>query len=92
MSIELIIGLVVVAAGVALWYFNKDATTADLNNDGKVDVKDAVQAVENAAVGTAEVVKVAAKSAKKTATKAAAKATAKATGAATRKPRATKQK
>ena len=74
--------------GLTIWYFNKDAGKSDLNNDGKVDVKDAVQAVENAVVGTAEVVKGAAKSAKKS----AAKATSKATGTSTRKPRATKQK
>lgn len=88
MSIELLVVLVVLAGGLAVWYFNKDAGKSDLNNDGKVDVKDAVQAVENAVVGTAEVVKGAAKSAKKS----AAKATAKATGTSTRKPRATKQK
>jgi len=88
MSIELIVLGVLVLAGVAVWYFNKDAKTSDLNNDGKVDVKDAVQAVENAAVGTVDVVKSAAKTAKRSAKKAATKAT----GGSTRKPRATQQK
>lgn len=88
MSIELLAIAAVVLVGLTIWYFNKDAGKSDLNNDGKVDVKDAVQAVENAVVGTAEVVKGAAKSAKKS----AAKATSKATGTSTRKPRATKQK
>jgi hypothetical protein len=76
-----------VLAGVAVWYFNKDAGKADLNNDGKVDVKDAVVAVENAAAGTAAVVESAVKGAKKSAKKAATKASG-----AVRKPRATKQK
>lgn len=89
MSIELLVVVVVVAAGLAVWYFNRGAGKADLNNDGKVDVKDAVVAVENAVAGTSAVVKGAAKSAKKS----AAKATAKATGEKpVRKPRATKQK
>lgn len=88
MSIELLVVLILVGAGVAVWYFNKDAKTSDLNNDGKVDVKDALQAVENAASGTAAVVKTAAKTAKRSAKKAATKAT----GGSTRKPRATNQK
>lgn len=90
MSIEVIIGLAVVLGAVAIWYFNKDAKSSDLNNDGKVDVKDAVQAVENAASGTVAVAKSAAKTAKKSATKAASKAAG--GSGTTRKPRATKQK
>ena len=54
MSFEslLILGaVVVVAAGLALWYFNKDAKSTDLNSDGKTDVNDLAVAVENAVTG-----------------------------------------
>lgn len=88
MSIEILVLVVVALAGVTVWFFNKDAGTSDLNNDGKVDIKDAVQAVENAVGGTAAVVKSAAKSAKRSATKAATKAK----GTSARKPRVTKPK
>ena len=88
MSIEILALIAVALVGVTIWYFNKDAGKSDLNNDGKVDIKDAVQAVENAVDGTAAVVKSAAKSAKRSATKAATKAK----GTSTRKPRATKPK
>lgn len=86
MSIEILALVAVALVGLTVWFFNKDAGTSDLNNDGKVDIKDAVQAVENAVDGTVAVVKSAAKSAKKSATKAATKAK----GTSTRKPRAAK--
>jgi hypothetical protein len=50
MGIELLI-VVLVAAGLAFWYFNKNAKTTDLNSDGKTDVKDALVAVENTVAG-----------------------------------------
>ena len=100
MSIELLLILAVVAlGGVAVWYFNKGAASADLNNDGKTDVKDALVAVENTVAGVkaaADVnkdgkldsgdVKVVAEKTKKTAKKAAAKIKA----TTTKKPKATK--
>lgn len=90
MSFELLLILVVVAVGgVAVWYFNKGAKSADLNSDGKTDVKDALVAVENTVEGVkaaADVnkdgkldsadVKVVAKKARATAKKAATGATA----------------
>lgn len=50
MGIELLI-VVLVGAGLAFWYFNRDAKTTDLNSDGKTDVKDALVAVENTVAG-----------------------------------------
>lgn len=102
MSIELLLILAVVAfGGVAVWYFNKGAKSADLNSDGKTDVKDALVAVENTVAGVkaaADVnkdgkldagdVKVVAEKAKKGAKKAAGKvkaATAKTAAKATAK-------
>ncbi len=88
MGIELLI-VVLVGAGLAFWYFNRDAKTTDLNSDGKTDVKDAVVAVENTVEGlkaaadvnkdgkvNAEDVKVVATKTKTVAKKAAAGATA----------------
>ena len=49
---EIIISLVIVAIGVAL-YFNRKSPTLDVNKDGNVDVKDVVAAdvkVEEAVV------------------------------------------
>lgn len=76
---EIIIAIVVVA-GVAIWYFNRDKGL-DVNNDGKVDVKDLEVAVENTVVAVKEEVKEAKVAVKKTANKAKAtvkKATTKA--------------
>ena len=101
MSIELLLILAVVAlGGVAVWYFNKGAASADLNSDGKTDVKDALVAVENTVAGVkaaADVnkdgkldsgdVKVVAEKAKKGAKKAVGKAKA----VTAKKPKAKKQ-
>ena len=83
---EIIIAIVVIAVG-AIWYFNRDKGL-DVNNDGKVDVKDLEAAVENTVVAAKEEVKEVKAAVKKTATKAkatvkkaATKATTKATGA-----------
>lgn len=54
---ELIILALVVLAGTAVWYFNKDAKTLDLNADGKVDAQDAKVAVEKAVKGVKAEVK-----------------------------------
>jgi hypothetical protein len=105
MSIELLLILVVVAlGGVAVWYFNKGAKSADLNSDGKTDVKDALVAVENTVAGVkaaADVnkdgkldsgdVKVVAEKAKKGAKKAVGKAKAATAKATAKKPKAKKQ-
>jgi hypothetical protein len=48
---ELIILALVVSAGAAVWYFNRDTDTLDLNADGKVDAQDAIIAVEKAVKG-----------------------------------------
>lgn len=61
---ELILVLVVVVAVSALIYFNRSAKSADINQDGKVDLEDAVKAVENTAQGVKTVVKKAAVRAK----------------------------
>jgi len=55
MIIESIIGIVVIGAVAYLfWKSNKDATTTDLNNDGKTDMKDAALAVEKVAAKVVE--------------------------------------
>jgi hypothetical protein len=51
MGIELLIVVLAAGAGLAFWYFNRDANSTDLNNDGKTDVKDALVAVENTVAG-----------------------------------------
>jgi preprotein translocase subunit SecF len=83
---EIIIAIVVLAVG-AIWYFNRDKGL-DVNNDGKVDVKDLEVAVENTVVAVKEEVKEAKAAVKKTATKAKTtvkKAATKATGKTTAK-------
>lgn len=100
MGIELLIVLVVVLGGVAVWYFNKSAKSLDLNSDGKTDVADVKVAVENTVAGVkaaADVnkdgkldsadVKVVAEKAKKTAKKAVGKAKA----ATAKKPKTSKK-
>jgi hypothetical protein len=51
MGIELLIVVLAAGAGLAFWYFNRDARSTDLNNDGKTDVKDVLVAVDNTVVG-----------------------------------------
>ena len=79
---EIIIAIVIVA-GVAIWYFNRDKGL-DVNNDGKVDVKDLEVAVENTVVAVKEEVKEAKAAVKKTATKAKATVKKAATKATTK--------
>jgi hypothetical protein len=99
MSIELLVVVVLVAGGFAFWYFNREAKSTDLNNDGKTDVKDALVAVENTVAGVKYVAdvnkdgKVDAGDVKVVATKAKAgakKAAAKIKATTTKKPKATK--
>ena len=85
---EIIIALVVVGLGAAL-YFNRKSPALDINKDGNVDVKDAVAAavkVEEAVVAEVKTVATKAKTAAKkvVAKKAPAKAPAKKT--AVKKP------
>ena len=35
MGIELLIVVLAASAGLAFWYFNRDAKSTDLNNDGR---------------------------------------------------------
>lgn len=78
---EIIIIAIVVVAVAAIMYFNRDKGL-DVNNDGKVDVKDLEAAVENTVVAVKEEVKVAKAAVRKTATK--AKTTKTATKTATK--------
>lgn len=48
----LMLGLaVIIGLGVLVWYFNRDAESLDINQDGKVDKKDLEAAVDNAKAG-----------------------------------------
>ena len=66
---ELILGITVVVAVAALIYFNRSSRSLDINQDGKVDSSDAIQAVQNTTEGVKQTVKKAAVRAKSTATK-----------------------
>ena len=76
MSIELIIVLVIVAAVALVWYVNRDKGL-DVNQDGKVNINDVREAVENTVTEVKEVVEEKAaevkKAVKKTSTKKAEK-------------------
>jgi len=48
---EIIIGLIVLVVAGAIWYFNRSSKNLDVNQDGKVDTKDAVAAVQNTVTG-----------------------------------------
>ena len=74
---ELVIGVVVVVSAVALIYYNRSARSLDINQDGKVDAADAVQAVTNAAEGAKQTAKKAAVKAKTAARSASKKAASK---------------
>jgi hypothetical protein len=51
--VETIILTLVVAslAGLAVWYYNRDSNSLDVNHDGKVDAEDAVAAAKQAVSG-----------------------------------------
>ena len=66
---ELILGITVVVAVAALIYFNRSSRSLDINQDGKVDSSDAIQAVQNTTEGVKQTVKKAAVRAKSTTTK-----------------------
>ena len=69
---DILIVLILIVAVGALIYFNRSSRSLDINQDGKVDAADAVQAVQNATEGVKQTVKKAAVKAK-TATRSAAK-------------------
>ena len=69
---DILIVLILIVAAGALIYFNRSSRSLDINQDGKVDAADAVQAVQNATEGVKQTVKKAAVKAK-TATRSAAK-------------------
>jgi hypothetical protein len=43
--------VIIALAGGAIWFYNRGARSLDVNQDGKIDVKDAVEATKNAAKG-----------------------------------------
>jgi hypothetical protein len=47
-------GVIIALAGVAIWSYNRGAKSLDVNNDGKVDLDDAKQAVANTTQGIVE--------------------------------------
>jgi len=55
-SMEIIIlALVVVGlAVVAVWYYNRDSKSLDVNNDGQIDAQDAAQALKTTAQGISQ--------------------------------------
>ena len=57
---DILIVLILIVATGALIYFNRSSRSLDINQDGKVDAADAVQAVVNAAEGAKQTVKKAA--------------------------------
>jgi len=47
-----ILGLVVLGlVGLAVWFYNRDSKGLDVNQDGRIDAKDAVAAAKQAATG-----------------------------------------
>ena len=78
---ELVLAGIVIVVVAALIYFNRSARSLDINQDGKVDAADAVQAVVNATEGTKQTVKKAAVKAKTAARTAAKKPATKKTRA-----------
>ena len=43
--------VIIAVAGVAIWFYNRGAQSLDINADGKVDAKDAVEATKKAVKG-----------------------------------------
>ena len=91
-------GVIIALAGVAIWYYNRGGQGLDVNNDGKVDLDDAKQAVANTAQGIVEDTRDARDLALSLASESAARATAaldkvkkpRSTKAATKEPAKTK--
>jgi hypothetical protein len=51
----IILALVVVClVGLAVWYYNRDSKSVDVNNDGEVDAQDAMQALKTTAQGISQ--------------------------------------
>jgi len=68
-------GVIMALGAVAIWSYNRGAKSLDVNSDGKVDIKDAKQAVVNTAQGIAEDVRDAKDLALSLASESAARAT-----------------
>ena len=48
---EIIIVIALVLVGGAIWWYNKDAKSLDIDSDGDVDIDDAKKAVDNVVEG-----------------------------------------
>jgi len=98
----IVLGAVLVGlAVVAVWYYNKNSKSLDINQDGRIDAKDAVAAAKQAVTGVTQDAREARDLAVAAASESAARATAVAEKAAqkvksaakkatTRKPRVKK--
>jgi NADH:ubiquinone oxidoreductase subunit K len=54
MEIIILTVVVVGLAVVAVWYYNRDSKSLDVNNDGRVDAQDAMQALKTTAQGISQ--------------------------------------
>lgn len=54
---EMVIGLIVAVVVIALIYFNRSSSGLDVNNDGKIDIQDAKDAVDNTVKGVKKTVR-----------------------------------
>jgi hypothetical protein len=45
MEIPIILLILAALAGGMIWYYNRKSHTLDINNDGRIDVQDAAQAI-----------------------------------------------
>jgi hypothetical protein len=54
MEIIIFAAVIIALAAGAIWFYNRDAQSFDINKDGKVDVKDAVEATKKSIAGAAE--------------------------------------
>jgi hypothetical protein len=51
METVILIVVVVGLVGLAVWHYNRDSKSLDVNNDGRVDAQDAMQALKTTAQG-----------------------------------------
>lgn len=87
METIIIATVIAVLAAVAIWYYNRDANTLDINRDGRVDTQDVIRAAEIAAKKAAED----ARDARDTALVVAAESAMKAAGVIERQTKAVKK-